>query len=67
MSERYGTPAEVNEMFEFLEDAVRERMDGIVEEEKRVGDGEPPHPYSYNSGYLMALRDVLDWMGVSTK
>jgi hypothetical protein len=59
MSERYGAPGELKEKFEELENYVRAEL----EEAKTVlrgGDGG-----AFSAGRLDALRDVLDFMGVS--
>ena len=63
MSERYGTINEVYELMPDFEDWVR----------KAIGDDEAEIRHSgglgggYLAGRMSALRDVLDWWGVSGK
>lgn len=64
VSERYGAPGELQEVLEGLEDHVREQIDETVAQMRQrepiaLGDG------LFDAGRLMALRDVLDYLGVS--
>lgn len=60
MSERYGTPGELKERFEELENYVRAELEEAkITLRRDTGGG------AFSAGRLDALRDVLDFMGVS--
>lgn len=58
MSERYGTPGELKELCESLEDWVNGELDKARAELKQYGG--PHADRSYNAGRVEALRDVLE-------
>jgi len=64
MSERYGTPGELQEVLEGLEDYVREQIDESVGEMKRINVN-IDYDVRYVAGRASAFRDVLDYLGVS--
>lgn len=64
MSERYGTFGELQEVLEGLEDYVRDEIDKAraeLQQRELVNSHDP----RYNAGRIDALRDVLDYLGVS--
>lgn len=62
MSKRYGAPGELKELFEALEDWVREEIEtSEAELRNRDGIGDP----RYEAGRLMAFRDMLERMVVN--
>lgn len=62
MSERYGRPGELKELFEDLEGWVREEIEDSEAELRRLdGLGDP----RYEAGRLMAFRDMLERMIVN--
>lgn len=66
MSERYGTSGELQEVLEGLEDYVREEIDKTrteLQQRELVNSHDP----RYNVGRIEALRDVLNYLGVSDK
>ena len=60
MSERYGTINEAYELLPEFEDWVRKTIEDDEAEIRHSGGG-------YLAGRMSALRDVLDWWGVSGK
>ena len=62
MSERYGTPGELKELYEELEGWVADEIEAAEAELKRIdGTGDP----RFTAGRMQALRDVLDFIVVN--
>lgn len=62
MSERYGSPGELQEMLEGFEDWIVTELDDAKAELQRLdGLGDP----RYTAGRQQALRDVLDYIVVN--